>query len=158
LISTRRAHPLRDAVGELVALEDDFVSLQCRAFAEIEIGECFLIISQGLISIAAVSIAFADRWRTSLEAAFASGDAVRGPIRKPNRALLAQHVGAWLALVHLPDNPVIDYKISQEELLESAVWFGLRGMGVTDKAIATYFNARALALSFADKKPARAKS
>lgn len=93
---------------------------------------------------------FCSRMEASLDAAVASGDAVPGPIKKGNRARLAHHVGAWLALVHLPEKPAIDYRVSREELLNYAIWFVLRGMGLTDKAIATHFNPKALALSFAD--------
>jgi hypothetical protein len=36
-------------------------------------------------------------------------------------------------------------------LLRQSVWFSLRGMGVTDRAIQTYFNPKALALLFDDE-------
>jgi len=93
---------------------------------------------------------FCSRMEASLDAAVACGDAVASPIKKGNRARLAHHVGAWLALVHLPEKPAIDYRVSREELLNYAVWFALRGMGLTDKAIGTHFNPKALALSFAE--------
>ena len=93
---------------------------------------------------------FCSRMEASLDAAVACGDAVAGPIKKGNRARLAHHVGAWLALVHLPQKPAIDYRVSREELLNYAVWFALRGMGLNDKAIGTHFNPKALALSFAE--------
>ena len=93
---------------------------------------------------------FCSRMEASLDAAVACGDAVAGPIKKGNRARLAHHVGAWLALVHLPQKPAIDYRVSREELLNYAVWFALRGMGLRDKAIGTHFNPKALALSFAE--------
>jgi AcrR family transcriptional regulator len=93
---------------------------------------------------------FCSQMEACLEAAIAAGDATRGPIRKGNRARLAHHVGAWVALAHLPQRPVIDYKASREELLESAVWFSLRGMGVKDKALAKHFNPKALAEMFGE--------
>ena len=92
--------------------------------------------------------AFCSRMEACLETAIAAGDAVRSPITKGNRARFAHHVGAWLALAHLPHKPAMDYKVAREELLHQAVWFALRGMGMTDKAIATYYNPKALALSF----------
>src|SRR5262245_8004004 len=89
-------------------------------------------------------------WMEScLDAAVAAGDAVRGPITKGNRARLAHHVGAWLALAHLPKRPVIAYHVPRNQLLQEAVWFALRGMGLTDRAIATHFKPKALARSFA---------
>jgi hypothetical protein len=53
-----------------------------------------------------------------------------------------------IAIMHLPKNPVIDYGVSRQELLNQAVWFVLRGMGLMDQAIATYYNAQALSVFF----------
>ena len=64
--------------------------------------------------------------------------------------MFGHHVGAWISLSYLPDKPTTDYKTSREDLLDQAVWFSLRGMGMTDKAIATHYNPKALALSFGD--------
>ncbi len=93
---------------------------------------------------------FCSQMEASLDAATAAGDVVRSPVSKSNRTLFAQHVGAWIALVHLPDKPAMDYKVSREELLNQVVWFALRGMGMTDKAIATHYNPKAIALSFGE--------
>jgi len=90
---------------------------------------------------------FCSRMEACLDAAIAAGDAVKSPISKGNSARLAHHVGAWLAFVYLPKKPAIDYKVSREDLLHQAVWFALRGMGMTDKAIATYYKPKALAWS-----------
>jgi AcrR family transcriptional regulator len=93
---------------------------------------------------------FGARIEDCLAAAISSGDAVKTRITEGNRARFAHHVGAWLALVHLTPKPAMDYKVSREELLHQAVWFVLRGMGMTDKAIATHYNPKALALSFGE--------
>ena len=93
---------------------------------------------------------FCHRMEACLEAAITAGDAVKTPIRRGNRARFAHHIGAWLALVHLPARPAIDYQVSRAELLYQAVWFALRGMGLTEKAIAKNFKPKALALSFAE--------
>jgi hypothetical protein len=90
------------------------------------------------------------RMEACLDAAVAAGEAVKSPISKGNRARFAHHVAAWLASVYLPEKPVIDYRVSREELLRQAVWFALRGMGVTDKAIRTYYNPKALSLLFSE--------
>lgn len=91
---------------------------------------------------------FCARMETCLEAATNSGDALKSPFSKGNRARFAHHIGAWLALVHLPDKPAIDYKSTREQLLHEAARFALRGMGLTDKAIAVHYNPKALALAF----------
>jgi len=94
--------------------------------------------------------AFCSRMETCLEAAVTAGDAVSSPISRGNRARFAHHLGAWIALVYLPVKPAIEYQASRAELLNQAVWFALRGMGMTDKAIAKYYNPKALALSDID--------
>jgi AcrR family transcriptional regulator len=91
---------------------------------------------------------FCARMKACLKVATASGDVVKSPVSPDNRTYLAHHVGAWIALAHLPGKPVPDYGVGREELLNQAVWFVLRGMGMTDDAIKTYYNPKALALTF----------
>jgi len=91
---------------------------------------------------------FCSQLEESLAAAEAAGDAVPSPVSRSNRARFGHHLGAWLALTHLPGKSVIAYHAPREELLNQAVWFALRGMGVTDHAIATHFNPKAIARSF----------
>ncbi len=91
---------------------------------------------------------FCSRIEASRKAAVMAGDAVGGPLTPGNSARFAHHVGAWLSLVRLPAKPAINYKVSDQALLHQAVWFALRGMGMTEKAIATHYNPKALALVF----------
>lgn len=91
---------------------------------------------------------FASRIEACLDAAVAAGDAVPSPLTRGNRARFAHHAGAWLASVMLPDKAAIDYQTPPEEILAQMVWFVLRGMGLTDKALATHYNPKALALSY----------
>jgi TetR/AcrR family transcriptional regulator, transcriptional repressor of aconitase len=93
---------------------------------------------------------FCGRIEACLDAAVASGDAVESPLASGNRARFGHHLAAWLAAVHLPAKPAINYKVTSEELIYQAVWFILRGMGMTDKGIKTYYNPKALALFFRD--------
>ncbi len=95
---------------------------------------------------------FCARMEECLEAALAAGDAVETPITEGNCSRFTHHIGAWVALVHLPGKPAIDYRSMREDLLTQAVWFALRGMGLTDKAIATYYNPKALALSWSENQ------
>ena len=83
-----------------------------------------------------------------LQAAVAAGDAVKTPLSPGNSARFAHHLGAWIALVHLPEKPAINYKVSREELVHQAVWFILSGMGLTRRAIATHYHPKALDLFF----------
>ncbi len=91
---------------------------------------------------------FCERIEDCLKAAIAAGDAVQTPLTSGNGARFGHHVAAWLALVHLPPKPAINYKVSKEELINQAVWFILRGIGMTRKAIAAHFNPKALGLFF----------
>jgi AcrR family transcriptional regulator len=91
---------------------------------------------------------FCGRIETCLEAAVAAGDAVKTPLSHGNNARFCHHLAAWLALVHLPEKPAINYKVSREELVHQTVWFILGGMGLTRKAIATHYNPKALDLFF----------
>jgi AcrR family transcriptional regulator len=91
---------------------------------------------------------FCARIESCLDAAVASGEAVKSPLAPGNRARFGHHLAAWLAAVHLPPKPAINYKSTSEALLYQSVWFILRGMGMTDKAINTHYNPKALALFF----------
>jgi AcrR family transcriptional regulator len=91
---------------------------------------------------------FCKRIEECLDAAIQSCDAVEAPISDGNRARFAHHVGAWLALARLPKKPPINYKVSGQQLLNEAVWFVLRGIGLTDKALASYYKPKTLALFF----------
>jgi AcrR family transcriptional regulator len=82
-----------------------------------------------------------------IKAAIAAGDAVDGPVAPSLRGWFAHHLAATL-MIHLrPARPVVDYGVSREKLVEQAVWFTLRGMGLKDEAIKRHYNPKALALS-----------
>src|SRR3954469_6920950 len=89
-----------------------------------------------------------DKIEACLAAAQKSGDLVSSPVATQNRCLFAHHLAGMIAIMHLPKNPVVNYRVSKEDLLNQAVWFVLRGMGLTDQAIATYYHAQALSLFF----------
>ncbi len=92
--------------------------------------------------------AFCNRIEACLAAAVTVGDAVRTPISPGNNARFAHHVAAWLALVHLPAKPAVNYKVSREELVHQAAWFILSGMGMRRKAIAAHYHPKVLELYF----------
>ncbi|HEX3721079.1 MAG TPA: helix-turn-helix domain-containing protein [Verrucomicrobiae bacterium] len=91
---------------------------------------------------------FCERIEACLNAAVGSGDAVRTPLTHGNSARFAHHLAAWIALAYLPAKPAINYKARREELVNQAVWFSLLGMGMTRKAIDTYYNPKVLGLFF----------
>lgn len=67
------------------------------------------------------------------------GEVRRGAVDVRNRVRFAHHTGAWLAVMHLPRKPAMTYAGSRNALLDQAVWFVLRGMGVKDPAIAAHY-------------------
>ncbi len=75
-----------------------------------------------------------------IEAAIASGDMLADWIQPRCRWWFAHHIGAALGLLNLPVEPVIRYGVAREKLLDQAVRFSLRGMGLTDHAIQAYYN------------------
>jgi hypothetical protein len=70
-----------------------------------------------------------------LRAAIAAGDAVEGPVPGDLSAWFVHHLAVALMLYQLPTNAVIDYGAPRDRLVEHAVWFALRGMGLTEEAI-----------------------
>ena len=86
--------------------------------------------------------------QTCLLAAEKAGDIVKSPVSRENRVRFAHHLAAMIAILHLPKKPVIDYKVDREELLHQAVWFALRGLGLTDQAIGRHYNPKTLSAFF----------
>jgi AcrR family transcriptional regulator len=79
-------------------------------------------------------------------AAIAEGDAVDGFVQPRLSGWLTHHVAAMIMLNLLPSRSVVDYHMSEFQLVEQTVWFALRGMGLKEKAIKRYYNPKALAL------------
>jgi len=49
--------------------------------------------------------------------------------------------------LHLqPKKPAVDYKVSNEELVAQATWFGLLGIGLKEEAVRRYYSPKALRL------------
>lgn len=94
---------------------------------------------------------FCARMEACLEAAIAAGEAVNGSATVGNRVRFAHHVAAWLAVMHLPEKTAIDYRTARAELLNQALWFALRGMGLTEQAIATHYDPPALMQAFKEE-------
>ncbi len=81
-----------------------------------------------------------------LKAAVAAGEAWAGPVRADAAGWFAHHLATLLTTYLLPAQPVVDYGLSKEKLMEQAVWFILRGMGLKEEAIMRHYNPKALAL------------
>ena len=83
-------------------------------------------------------------------AAWKAGD-LRDGLEKPVCAgWLAQHIFLMLAFSHTPVPSAANYTVPRSALLENAVIFCLRGVGVRDDAIKKYYNPKAFGLLAAD--------
>jgi AcrR family transcriptional regulator len=89
-------------------------------------------------------------WLTKVEeclkAAIAAGEAVALPVQPRLAGWFAEHLAVTLMTRLRPATPVLDYGLSRKQLVEQAVWFALRGMGLKDEAIRRYYNPKALRL------------
>ena len=83
-----------------------------------------------------------------MDAAANAGDMVPSPVNKSNLLLFAHHLATMIATTHLPKKPVVDYEASREQLVQQAVWFALRGLGLKDEAIQHCYHPAAIALFF----------
>ncbi len=91
-----------------------------------------------------------NRWfEACIQAAVAAGEAVGSPVLPSVGGWFASHLAAMIRIHLLPAEPVVDYGVSREKLVEQAVWFILRGIGLKEEAIKRHYNPKALAL-FAD--------
>jgi AcrR family transcriptional regulator len=81
-----------------------------------------------------------------LKAAVAAGEAVPGPVRPASAAWFAHHLPAMVATYLLPPTPVVAYGLSKEKVVEQAVWFILRGLGIKEDVIKRHYNPKALSL------------
>ena len=88
------------------------------------------------------------RIEACMDAAVAAGDMINTTASKGNRLLFAHHLANMIAIMHLPKEPVVDYRVSKQGLLNEAMLFALRGLGLSDQAIARHYDPKALALFF----------
>ncbi len=69
------------------------------------------------------------------EAARAAGDMVDGPVPTSLGGWCVNQLIAGFMMHFLPVDPVIDYGVPREELVNQIIWFCLRGMGLKEEAI-----------------------
>jgi AcrR family transcriptional regulator len=81
-----------------------------------------------------------------LAAAALTSDASSGPVLPRPGAIFTHHLAKVIMLSLVPSTPIVEYDMPCEALIEQAVWFSLRGMGVKDEAIKRHYNPEALAI------------
>ncbi|WP_042446113.1 TetR/AcrR family transcriptional regulator [Azospirillum sp. B510] len=72
----------------------------------------------------------------SIAAATAAGDLRPGPIDTENGLWLAAHLCEMMATLCLSGGAVVPYPCERSELARQTIWFILRGLGLSDEAIA----------------------
>lgn len=81
-----------------------------------------------------------------VHAAAKAGDLVDKARRPQPHIYFCHHVAAMVGFMQLPKPAVIDYGVDEDALLEEAVRFVLRGLGLRQEAVDRHFNPKALSL------------
>ncbi len=81
-----------------------------------------------------------------VRAAAAAGEAVADPVSPRLGGWFIHNLAALVRFHLLPAAPVVEYGVPREAIVEQAVRFSLRGLGLTEEAIRRYHNPKALAL------------
>ena len=80
------------------------------------------------------------------EASMEAGDMLEDWIDTKDRWWFCHHLAVALGFLNLPDEKVIEYGASADKLLDQAVRFCLRGMGMKDEAIKRHYNPSTLSI------------
>jgi AcrR family transcriptional regulator len=125
-----------------VATDDDERAIQNRLMLRslAEDGDFARLLLRGLAAD------FVPKIEACCRAAVAAGDAFDGPVSANLGGWFVQHLAAMIQWQRLPAEPVVDYALSRDQLVEQTVWFILRGVGLKEESIRRYYNPRALAL------------
>jgi len=79
-----------------------------------------------------------------IEAAKAAGDMVDGPVPTSLGGWCTHQLISGFMMHFLPTDPVIDYGISREELVNQVISFCLRGMGLKEEAIRRCYESKGI--------------
>ena len=93
-----------------------------------------------------LAAAWLKKFEACLQAASKAGEMREVPIRHDLCVWLVQHVAFSLMLHLQPKVPAVNYKVSLEELVSQATWFGLLGIGIKEEAVRRYYSPKALRL------------
>jgi AcrR family transcriptional regulator len=93
----------------------------------------------------ATFVRFIPKFLECLEAADAAGDLVSRPRHPELTVWLCHHLPVMVSCFALPRNPVVDYGVGEDAVIEEATRFVLRGLGLRDEAIRRHFDPEGLA-------------
>jgi AcrR family transcriptional regulator len=98
------------------------------------------------VLVSHIGTTFIPKLRQCREAAAEAGDLCKHAAPIKNSPWLTQHLVLMLGFMRVPQRTVVEYRGPREKLVEEAVTFCLRGLGVSDDAVAKHYNPRAFAL------------
>ena len=90
--------------------------------------------------------AWLKKFEACLVASAKAGETHEVPLRRDLCVWFVQHVAFSLMLHLQPKTPAVNYKVSKEELVSQATWFGLLGIGLKEEAVRRYYSPKALQL------------
>jgi len=90
--------------------------------------------------------AWLKKFEACLVAAAKAGETHDVALRRDLCVWFVQHVAFSLMLHLQPKTPAVNYKVSKEELVSQATWFGLLGIGLKEEAVRRYYSPKALQL------------
>jgi AcrR family transcriptional regulator len=93
-----------------------------------------------------ISETWITKFEKCMKEAAKAGDLREIPVQINLRGWCINHIAAGMMINSFPKVPVIDYKMSQDKLIEQTVWFALLGAGLKDEAIKRYYNPDKIAL------------
>jgi AcrR family transcriptional regulator len=80
--------------------------------------------------------------KESIQAARAAGDMVDEPIPTGLGGWCIHQLISGFVTHSLPVDPVIDYGVSRDEIVDQVIWFCLRGLGLKDQAIRRHYKSK----------------
>jgi AcrR family transcriptional regulator len=130
----------RSAGERSATIDEDKVHLQLMFHSIMEDGEF------ARIQMRQVAAGWVSKVEQCLAAAVDAGDAVDRGMLPDLGAWFTYHLSFTLMHYLRPATPIVEYGVPREKLVEQAVLFTLRGLGLKDEAIERHYNASALAL------------
>lgn len=82
----------------------------------------------------------------SYEAAIQQGDIIETNADRSSLFWFTHHLAMAINLCHLFPTPAFSYGVSKEELMNEAVLFALRGIGLTGEAVRKHYNPKRLTI------------
>jgi AcrR family transcriptional regulator len=130
----------RKVGGRSACADDDAIHMRLMVRSLMEDGEF------ANVQLRQVAAGWVPKVEECLRAALAAGDVVDSGLLPGLGAWFTHHLAVVLMQHFRHTPPVVDYQVPRPKVIEQAVWFTLRGLGLKEEAIQRYYNAQALEL------------